>query len=391
MRVDALVIGGGIQGLLALRALVEAGYEALLVTAAPLGAGQTLHAHGLLDSGTGLMTGQTRQELDEHVLPDLHRLGVPVVRDRPSYVALPPAALQQLAPVWADHGHRPEPVADGAAPPGLVLPRPLHRVVAHHVWKPALVAGVAAGLHERIARGRLVSFGDPCSLELAGHGRLELQASVVVIAAGCGSPALLAQVVGAGAGTAARLGHVRTHMLCLRAPAGVLPRVGTVLTPTLGIVAHEDGDGGSRWYVTPQHGEPQRVALAPDDGVAAVDESVVAAGVGELRRLVPVLAEENPQVELAVYAGYKQDVDGDMTRRLVELLPGEPPVLLAAPSVYAGAWANAREVVDRVRTLAVPRARRVQLPAGLAGVEPGHESERDASVTWRPWRDVTRS
>jgi len=73
---DALVVGGGIQGLVVLRSLSAAGYRAVLVTDTELGHGQTLHSHGLLDSGTGLITGETRAELVDHILAELHRLGV---------------------------------------------------------------------------------------------------------------------------------------------------------------------------------------------------------------------------------------------------------------------------------------------------------------------------
>ncbi len=101
---DALVVGGGLQGLVVLRALTDAGYDCLLVTSDELGVGQTLHSHGLLHSGTGLVTGETRHEVHEHVLPEMQRLAVPVARPA-SYLALPPAATEQLAPVWAAHNH----------------------------------------------------------------------------------------------------------------------------------------------------------------------------------------------------------------------------------------------------------------------------------------------
>ncbi len=61
--IDVLIIGGGIQGLVLLRQLTEHGYDCVLVTNSDLGSGQTLHSHGLLNSGTGLLTGQLREPL----------------------------------------------------------------------------------------------------------------------------------------------------------------------------------------------------------------------------------------------------------------------------------------------------------------------------------------
>ena len=382
---DALVVGGGLQGLVVLRALTEAGHRAVLVTDGELGVGQTLHAHGLLDSGTGLVTGETRPELRQHVLPELRRLGVPVRSDAPSYLALPPAVLAQLRPLWAV-GSEPPRAVTASEVAGVRLPDPLHAVTAHHVSKSALVAALGGGLGGRVLRGRLVGVDRAGRVELAGGGP-SLTVGVVVVTAGCGTPRLLTETLGVGTSLAGRLGHLRTHMICLRAPAGVLPVIGTVVTSDLAIVAHQGTDGASLWYVTPQVGQPVRLPLVPDDGHAEVDPGAVAAGVGRLRELVPVLAERDPQVEATVFAGYKQDVDGQMTRRLVESLPGDPPVVVAVPSVYAGAWANAREVVGLVAGLAPAGGDDRPFDPGAEGVPPGQVDEARPGVRWTPWRE----
>jgi len=57
-QIDVLIIGGGIQGLVLLDELTRSGYGCALVTNADLGARQTLHSHGLLNSGSGLLSGQ---------------------------------------------------------------------------------------------------------------------------------------------------------------------------------------------------------------------------------------------------------------------------------------------------------------------------------------------
>ena len=383
---DALVVGGGIQGLVALRALTEAGYGCLLVTSDDLGVGQTLHSHGLLDSGTGLMTGETQREIDDHVLPELQRLGVPVVEPA-SYLARPETALEHLTPVWASHGHRPRLVQNGGGVAGLRLPAPVHRVVAHHVDKSVLVRALAADLLDRVVRGGVLAGERTWTVVLPGAERVKLTPRAVVVAAGCGTRRLLLDTLQVASPLLGRLGHVRTHMLCLRAPAGVLPPVGTVVTPGLVFVAHHGADGSSRWYVTPATGQPQRVDEVPNDAEADVDFELVGVGVEQLRRLVPVLAERDPRVEATVFAGYKQDVDGQMTRRLVDVVATDPLMLVAVPSIFAGAWANAREVVNHLRALGPPQAASLSLPASTSPVGVGRENELRDGVTWVSWRD----
>jgi len=383
--VDVLIVGGGLQGLVALRALTDAGHRTLLVTDHELGSGQTLHAHGLLDSGTGLVTGSTRVELLQHVLPELRRLALTVHRDAPSFLALPAAVVEQMRALWAAQPDAPQPVTE-AEVPGLRLPHPPLRVTAHHVSKTALVAALVAGLDDRVVRGHILDIDRTCSIRPADGGKtMSVSAGAVVVAAGCGTPRLLAETLRRETPFLSRLGHVRTHMICLRAPAGVLPVVGTVITPGLAIVAHQREDGSSLWYVTPQVGEPERVAVVPDSGHADVDPGVVSAGVTRLRELVPALAERNPRVEATVFAGYKQDVDCQMTQRLVAALPTTPPVIVAVPSVYAGAWANARDVVALVAAMDLPRS--AERPVlGWPGVPIGQENEARPGVRWDPWQ-----
>ena len=388
--VGVLVVGGGLQGLVALRALAEAGYDCLLVTAGDLGAGQTLHSHGLLDSGTGLVTGETRREVHEHVLPELRRLSVPVATP-PSFLALPAPAVEALAPAWAAHDHDPEPV--NALVPGLALPPGVHRVQAHHVDKPVLVRALTNGLRDRVVKGTVLRSGSGFELVLPDGRALDVHPQAVVVAAGCGTHRLLSDALRIQAPVLDRLGHVRTHMLCLRAPAGVLPAVGTVLTPGLVVVAHQDRDGAGRWYVTPGPAgvQPDRAADVPDDAHAEVQPDLVDAAVTGLRQLIPVLADPDPPVEVTVFAGWKQDVDGQMTRRLVAVVDTDPLVLVAVPSVFAGAWANAREVVEHVRAHLPTQGRRSHLLDGLPPVELGVEDERRDGVEWSRWRDVART
>jgi hypothetical protein len=118
-----------------------------------------------------------------------------------------------------------------------------------------------------------------------------------------------------------------------------------------------------------------------------VDGDAVAAGVTRLRELIPALTERVPGVQATVFAGYKQDVDGQVTQRLVESLPGGPPVVVAVPSIYAGAWANARGVVELIAALAPPPSTERPLAFAPDPVQVGQENEARPDARWIPWRD----
>ena len=67
--IDALIIGGGVQGLAILSELRASGYSAALVTNSPLGTGQTLLSHGVLNSGYPFPNAGLRAALTEDCLP----------------------------------------------------------------------------------------------------------------------------------------------------------------------------------------------------------------------------------------------------------------------------------------------------------------------------------
>lgn len=70
-----VVIGGGIQGLLALGALVAKGYACALVTEGELGSGQTIHSHGVLNTGFGMLGPELPTALVDLVQPYLEEPG----------------------------------------------------------------------------------------------------------------------------------------------------------------------------------------------------------------------------------------------------------------------------------------------------------------------------
>jgi glycine/D-amino acid oxidase-like deaminating enzyme len=69
--IDVVIVGGGIQGLLLLDELAAAGRSCVLVTNSDLGGGQTLHSHGLLNTGFGFTGPGLREIRDRLALPFL--------------------------------------------------------------------------------------------------------------------------------------------------------------------------------------------------------------------------------------------------------------------------------------------------------------------------------
>lgn len=96
---DLLILGGGVQGLTLLDQLTERGYSCVLVTPTDLGTGQTLHSHGLLNSGNGLLTGQTRAAVDE-ALGFARRRGLQVYGEDQWYALAPQAVFEQQRRSW---------------------------------------------------------------------------------------------------------------------------------------------------------------------------------------------------------------------------------------------------------------------------------------------------
>ncbi len=73
---DVLIVGGGLQGLVLLDEFVAQGRSCVLVTNSDLGHGQTLHSHGLLNTGFGLGGPELRERRDRLVLPLLRARGI---------------------------------------------------------------------------------------------------------------------------------------------------------------------------------------------------------------------------------------------------------------------------------------------------------------------------
>ncbi|MBW3555354.1 MAG: FAD-dependent oxidoreductase [Actinobacteria bacterium] len=395
--VDVVILGGGIQGLVLLRDLAEAGYACVLVTNADLGSGQTLHSHGLLNSGTGLLTGALQEELHGLTLPYLSRLGVGVYGESQSFLLAPTPLVDQLRPAWEANAYHPQRVSPSTLPLGFKPAESIYRVPGFNVDKRRLVEALAAGLEHLVVRGEVVDANDGVRVrEAASDEVLSFEPRAIVVAAGCGSKRLLRNIFAVEEPALAKITYTKPHMICVMAPAEVLPPIGTVLCPELIVVGHRDTDADrSRerlvtWYVTPAAAAPVRHADAPDDGVAAVEAPVVTSGIEALVRLFPPLASDNHGVQATVFAGFKQDFDGLPTQRACELVRPERNLLMVLPSVLANAVPNSVDAVSVLRQrLGQPTGRAAEIPHH-GGAAIGELNELSEPTTWTNWGDFAR-
>jgi glycine/D-amino acid oxidase-like deaminating enzyme len=385
--VDVAVVGGGLQGLVLLRELVSAGYGCVLITNADLGAGQTLHSHGLLNSGTGLVAGALQEELYRFTLPYLRAIGVPVYGEDRSFLLAPDALVDQLTPVWEANHYRPERADPASLPLGFEPVAPVYRVQGFNVEKRRLVAALSAGLEPLVLGGEVVEAGDAIRVGAKGSGEtLSFEPRAVVVAAGCGTKRLLRRAFGVNDVVLDRITYRQTHMICVRGPAGVLPEVGAVVATEVMIVGHLSPDGLVTWYVTPAIASPEHDGEAPDDGAAEVDVHVVKQGIDALLRLVPSLSHADERIQATVFAGYKQDFDGQPTRRACEVVDEDRNVVMALPSVLTNAVPNARDALTLIGDRLGAGTTKLELRREAA-VAVGQVNEDTGRAAWRTWRD----
>ena len=398
LEIDALVIGGGIQGLVALRELTGSGYACALVTNSDLGTGQTLHSHGLLNSGFGLMTGQLRQTLEGAALPFAREHGVPLYGDDQWFILALPPMLDQLRPAWSASGYAPEQVEASALPSGFAALAPVFKVKGYNFPKRRLIAALSEGLLDRIVRGTVLRSVGTVRIRLSDSDeRIEVTPKTIVVAAGCGSKRLLETVFQVSSPQLARISFSKQHMLCLRAPRTMLPPISAVVPPGLMIVGHPSQPGGSvgadegdvTWYVTPMDPAAQRATDAPNNARAEVDRAVVARGLEGLLRFYPSIREA-AGVRLAVFAGWKQEIDDQPAVRLCEVVEGTSNIILALPSVLINAWPNAVDAVAIVRKLADPSGATLPIPRAGRNVRVGQEDELASETQWLDWNGFSR-
>lgn len=393
-----MILGGGIQGLVLLRDLTEAGYACVLVTNADLGSGQTLHSHGLLNSGTGLLIGALQEELYRFTLPYLSRLNVPVYGEDRSFLLAPTPMVDQLTPAWEANAYHPQRVSPSSLPLGFEPVGSTYRVRGFNVDKRRLVEALAVGLEHLVVRGEIVDANDGLRVRKAASEEVvSFEPRAIIVAAGCGTKRLLRNVLAVEEPALAKITYTKPHMICVMASAEVLPEIGTILSPELIVVGHghTDADRSQErlvtWYVTPVGAAPVRHADAPDDAIAEVEGPVVTSGIEALVRLFPRLANDNDGVQATVFAGFKQDFDGAPTRRACELVDPERNLLMVLPSVLANAVPNSVEAVSILRQRLGEPTRRAADFRHHGGAATGKLNEHSDQTTWTNWGDFARS
>ena len=419
---DVLIIGGGIQGLVLLDDLTRQGYACVLVTAADLGSGQTLHSHGLLNSGTALLTGQLQDPL-RAALAFARQRGLQLYGEDSWYALVPPAAFQQLRAGWDGSNYEYRELCCADLPPGfregdLFRQRTPTHVIGlkgYNFPKRQLVRLLIETQTQRVIRGDIAAFHrsveqgtvriDSVDVRLQATGEVvAISPQAVIAAAGTGTKRLLKSIVASPSGQLARVTYTRTHMICIRAPRGVLPATSIMSLPHgLISVAHENHDhdhvghdaGDSvTWYVTPAE-DAVHHEDAPDTARAEVSKEVVARGTRSLLNLYPALtsaaAGAGSQVRFGVFAGYKQNVGDQPTLPMCEPVEGTHNIFMTLPSVFINAWSNAQTVLRLLDSRVPASGPSIVVPGAGLGVRVGAANELTDEVSWKPLAEFVRA
>jgi glycerol-3-phosphate dehydrogenase len=355
--VDALIIGGGIAGLWTLQLLRNQGYNAVLLEAEALGAGQTRYAQGIVHGGTkyaltGKLTASSeavakmpaiwrgchegRGEVDLReatMISDAHYLwstaslaskitgffASQVMRARTT--ALPPQqrpALFQHSRFRGNIYRLDEPVFDTVS-------------VLRALAEPVLPAILAINKHTL----QLAASG--LSVEAVNGDRFEFSCQRLILMAGQGNEDLLA---------AASLSRPAMQLRPLKMVimrGGLTEKVfahcmGAGVNPRMTITSHLDNAGEIVWYMGGQLSE---------DGVHRSDTAQIARARQELAELIPWLPLDSAQwATLDINRAEVRHADGHRPDTYFALQQGN--IITAWPTKMALAPLLARRVVDLV-------------------------------------------
>jgi glycine/D-amino acid oxidase-like deaminating enzyme len=381
--VDVVIIGGGVQGLVALNALIEEGYSCALVSDGDLGSGQTLHSHGVLNTGFGFAGPELQRASIELVQPDLVERGLELGQE---WVFIPPPGFPVPAGLPAT-----------TLPPGFA-PSFAETAV---IWsdknfpKRGLVEALSQTHKDRVLLGHATpkSTGErveSVAVRISATGEeVLLSTKTLIVAAGCGTKRVLQDLVGQ-TPQIDKIKHRRVHMICVRAPRGSLPTTSIGAMPlALLLVAHDQPDNVT-WYVTPMEFGGPSYDDVPGDAAGDIDPATVARGFASLLALYPRLPETRG-LQLGCYAGYRQDIGDLPGTPLCELLEGTENVVMALPSGLIGPWLNVTRMSEIVGGLVDPSRNQLSLPGGGAGVRVGSAVEDRPDFVWMGWDEWLRT
>lgn len=277
---DVVVVGAGVAGLWAWRRLRARGGRAVLVSAGPIGAGQTLASQGIIHGGVKYaLTGEaSRASAMIAAMPGVWRAcleGMPgdgdpdlrAVRTLTDHQFLwtTGGIVSRLGGVAASRALRTgvervreedRPEAFRGAARGIDLYR-----VEEPVIEPASLVRALAGDGEGIVAARAGSVtlaregeGVVVGFEGATGERAEIRAKCAVCAAGAGNEALMRGVRGLDGRGEVWTQRRPLHMVMVRGDAGAMPLVwGHCVTasalPRATVTSQRDAQGRTVWYV----------------------------------------------------------------------------------------------------------------------------------------------
>ena len=369
LNIDVAIVGGGIAGLWLLARLRQRGYGALLIENERLGAGQTIHAQGIIHGGAKYSLGGQisasataiagMPELWRRCLRgegDLDLRAARLLADH-QYLWATRAPTSRLAAFFASKlmRSRMEKVAGAEAddyPSALRHPR--FRGTVYRLEEPIVdVASVLAAFAEHY-RDAIVLHQGPATpkadgtltLRHAGRATWVIRPTCTVFTAGAGNASL-----------PWAMQQLRPlHMVMARGPAlpGLLYAhcVGASDVPRLTVTSHYDASGRLIWYLGG--------GLA-EDGVQRDRREQIHAARRELETLIPW--SDWSRAEFATFTVQRAEAHQPRGTRPAE--PGifrDGRVLAAWPTKLALAPLLAERVEDLLRTLGV-RPRPVDLRA----------------------------
>lgn len=293
---DVLIIGGGVAGLWLNARLRRQGFATLLVENASLGGGQTLKSQGIIHGGTkyalhGALSGSAEAIADmprrwREALAgsgELDLSGVRLLSDA-HYLWSPGTLTGNLASFFASKAMRTrvDQVKDDQLPPALQSPAfkgKVYRLNELVLDVPSLVARLAELAGDGLLAGsRIAALRDGEELVGLRVDDYEIRAQRIVLSAGAGNEALLAEL-----GLRQPAQQRRPlHMVLVKGPS-LKPLYAHCLgggpKPRITVTSHPAADGQWVWYLGGD--------IAEADGVARDQTAQIAAARRELETLLP--------------------------------------------------------------------------------------------------------